>query len=642
MLLAVAVAAVGELVRRLAARWSPLLASREPVERALLDLYLGGAVFYALAALPLGAFSLESVVAILVLTLAGWVYLIGRRRRAAPLPPPSSLRRSLPAIAAVASALVVLAVELAAVDGVGTGNTYDSSLLTTYVALLGLHHTLPLTLAPVGSGALAYPQGTTAWLAVSGLLLDLPHAQTSLLVTPLFLAAFPLAVYAAGRRLTGSSATAATLAVVTAFLAPWTRDLVFGSNDFVLAAPLVLVLAGWTARWTDGRPLGFGDALAFGLLLGYAAALNPVGPEWLLITLALLLLLARWRPIEGALALGVRARRYLVSLAAALVAVVPSLYALAVLRAPGPGGVAPSGIDAAAWVGAIDPFLFGPTDQSFSPFPVLRVELAALLVVGVGLCLLPRVRERVGRPLVRLLGVGSLALIGLLGLSVLERAGAPGLHALAILWSPDEESILLFELYGLLAAVPIVLVVQEALAARPAVPAAARAPDRPRPSRGLAVVVALALLAPGIVVTGALLPGELHAEYVSYGNVTAADFDLLDWAGAHLPRNATVLVAPGSAAEFLPGYLPTVRLVAPMSGGYRAGPPAYWTVVDELTNATLDARGTAALAALGVGYVAVTGANNVLFPPFSPAPLLAAGWSPLFEEDDAYLFAVPS
>ena len=455
VLLAVAIAAVGELLRRIVARWAPLLAVREPVGRAVLDLYLGGAVFYLLAVLPLGAFSLETVLGVLVVTLAGWVFLIGRRRRSSAPTPPPTLRRALPVAVAAASALVVLAVELVALEGVGTGNTYDSSLLTTYVALLGMHHTLPLTFAPVSSVVIAYPQGTSAW------------------------------------------------------------------------------------------------------------------------------------------------------------------------------------------VGAIDPFLFGPTDQSLSPFPVLRVELAILLVVGAALCLLPSVRERVGRPLVRLLVAGVVVLVAMLALSVLDRAGVPGLHFFSVLWSPDEEAILLFELYALLAAVPIALAAREALS--PGAPSRVARTDRPRPtpSPWLAGLIAVALVAPGGVITGTLLPGQLHAQYSSYGNVSQADLDLLEWAGGHLPVNATVLVAPGSAAEFLPAYLPTARLVEPMAGGYREGPADYWTVVDELTNATLDARGTAAMGALGVGFVAVTGVNNILFPAFSPAPLEQAGWTALFHEGDAYLFAVP-
>ncbi len=68
---------------------------------------------------------------------------------------------------------------------------------------------------------------------------------------------------------------------------------------------------------------------------------------------------------------------------------------------------------------------------------------------------------------------------------------------------------------------------------------------------------------------------------------------------------------------------------------------SYGLLVRELTNGTLDADGTSALASLDVGFVAVTGNNTVLYRPFLPAPLLAdAAMSLVFHEQDAYLFAV--
>jgi hypothetical protein len=65
-------------------------------------------------------------------------------------------------------------------------------------------------------------------------------------------------------------------------------------------------------------------------------------------------------------------------------------------------------------------------------------------------------------------------------------------------------------------------------------------------------------------------------------------------------------------------------------------------VVDELTNATLDAGGRRALDVLGVQYVVVTPANTLLWAPFSAKPLLGAGYPVLFEDGPDYLFGLPS
>jgi len=156
------------------------------------------------------------------------------------------------------------------------------------------------------------------------------------------------------------------------------------------------------------------------------------------------------------------------------------------------------------------------------------------------------------------------------------------------------------------------------------------------PAVALAAVVAL--VGSGVAVTATGLPQYDGMLYDAFGNVTHADFDLLTWAGTNLPAGARVLVAPGSAAGFLPGYAPGAVVLFPMARGLSVN-ASYALVVGELTNGTLDADGEGAMAALSVGYVAVTAANSILYPPFYPEPLLGnPGYVPVFHEGDAYLF----
>ncbi|HTT25695.1 MAG TPA: hypothetical protein VMH90_01865, partial [Thermoplasmata archaeon] len=155
----------------------------------------------------------------------------------------------------------------------------------------------------------------------------------------------------------------------------------------------------------------------------------------------------------------------------------------------------------------------------------------------------------------------------------------------------------------------------------------------------MAVAGVLLLVLPGVAVTATSFPSYDAMLYDSFGNVTASDFAMLDWAGAHLPDGARVLVAPGSAAGFLPGYAPGAVVLFPMIGGARSN-GSYELVVGELDNGTLDAAGERAMANLSVGFVAVTGANSQLYEPFEPFPLLDdARYSVIFQEGDAYLFS---
>jgi hypothetical protein len=122
--------------------------------------------------------------------------------------------------------------------------------------------------------------------------------------------------------------------------------------------------------------------------------------------------------------------------------------------------------------------------------------------------------------------------------------------------------------------------------------------------------------------------------------VTADDFAMLTYLGSHLPPGARVLVAPGSAAEFLPAYASDVVIVYPMVPGWTGINASYSLVVRELTNDTLDGAGTAALRVLNLGFIAVTGPSTTLWPPFSPGPLLndSAEFPVLFHQGAAYVF----
>ena len=660
LLWAVSASVVGEAVRGTAARWVPLWRSPEPLERFLLDFYLGGATLYLVAALELGAFVRPVVFALPLAAGSVVVYRAGAARR-----DPArcaEARGTLQSLAdrwlwvALLSGVALYVVELAAALPIGTGNTYDASLLTTYVTLLIQHGSLPISFQPYGAPAILYPQGTTVWLAWAQLDFGLPAARTSLLVTPLFLGLAPLAGFVLGRRLVGGSRAGAALALSLAWLGPSTRALVGGSNDFVFALPLVLLLAAQGTTWARA-PLGrWGDAIGYGLLLGYSAALNVTGVEWLLP--ALLLLGALGRPTLGGSARAWLAR-WGAAAAVTLLAGLPSLYVLvqARLRPSLLAGAlsAPSsvrvGIDLAQLVGSVDPFLFRAGDVELSPIPLLRLELAILLVLGAA-GLLYLAIERPDRnpwtPFSRWAVSAASVLVLWLGIEVV--AGLPGspIRPIAFVSSAPELSLWLFTVFGLVAAVPLGVALERAAAA--GADEGSR-PASPRSFRGgwlwarfPAIAFSVVVVVPAVVLTPVSLGPVLTSTYQDFGNVSAADFQLFDYAAAHFAPGVRVLVAPGSGAEFLPGYAPGIVLLYPMAPGLARGNVSYGVVVQELSNGTLDARGLRALANLSVDRVVVTGNNTVLWPAFWAAPLVSASangtrtFPVLWHQDDAWVF----
>jgi hypothetical protein len=655
-----AAAVVGELVRSLAARWVGAWRSLESIERLLVDFYLGGATMYLIAALPGGAFVTPVVLGLPV--AAGVVLLVRVALRRDPFGgaagerPLAGLFRPAASVALLC-ALAVFAFELVIAFPIATGNTYDSSLLTLYVSLLLQHHTIPLSFQPYASVGLVYPQGTTVWLGWAQVVFSLPPARTSLLVTPLFFALAPLGGFVFGRRAFGTDRAGVAFALLLAFVGTWTRVLVAGSNDFVFAFPLVLLLAGQSIGWLRGTVPSFADAVGFGVLVGYSAALNPVGAEWLLPALLLAGLLVR--PAFSGSTLRWLSR-WVTTVIAALVALIPTLYVLIEGRnspglAPGAGLPPPGtpvGINEAQFVGSIDPYLFRPTDVWLSPLPFLRLELALLLTLGIAVLVLARRGSALGKylePFRPFVIAGVAVLLALLGLLWAASTGFGPAVSLSEVSSPSELSIWLFTLYTLIGGIVLVVLLERATvyARVPAGPSSGPSdlPSTRRfgtslPRGTVTIALVLIIVVPGIALTPTALPPVMTELYQDFGNVSSADFALLSYAGTHLPAGARVLIAPGSAAGFLPGYAPNVVLLYPLVPGWEWLNSSYRVVVSQLTNASLNSSGLAALGSLNVGFIVVTGNSTILWPAFSAAPLLSdpGNFTLLWNEGDAYLF----
>jgi hypothetical protein len=652
---------LGELLRSLATPYVGFFRSVSLVERVLLDLFLAGGVFYVVGWLPV-----ESGALSFALLLAGAVLLVIYRalHQSTPSSETPFLRQlaSPGVVLLLLLSLLLFALEVGAAEAAPSGNTFDSGILATFVGLANLHHQLPTSFLPVAAQGIAYPQGTTAWILPVQWLFGLPPARAPLLLTPLFFALVPAGGYVWGERWWGNRRAAVALALALTLFASWTRLLVSGSNDFVLAFPLVLLLWAWTPRWCSVEPPGVADALAFGAIAGYAAALNPAGTELWFLSIPFLLLLTR----------GVRwtewgrwCTRWAAAMALALLFLLPSLSVLLAGHSnPGllPGAAAPPagsaiGLSFGQIVGYLDPMLFGPSNLWLSPFPILRAELAALLVAGVILLyVFPHLHRSPGD---RMLARFAPALLAATALVLVLDAGASPLSTVVgSLTSAPESSMLLFTGYAAIACVPLIALVEWATGRSfpsvdgvpdsptqrpPEPPQPRRTRQRPASAAQAAVLASVAvglLLLPGVVVTGADAPDYLRGVYQSFGNTTESDFALLAWADSNLPHGARVLVAPGSAGQFLPGYRPDIALLYPEIPA--SGNLSYGVIVRELDAGKLNSSGVAALSALAVQYVLVTGQSNELWPAFSPQPLLAApiDFPVYFASGDAYLFGV--
>ena len=335
LLFGVALLPTGELIRRVGARFAGAWAADDPIERVVLDLFLGVGPLYVLGSLPFDLYTAALPAVVMVGGAVALLLLFGGERRGivrtTPGPRLAFERLAAPGVLAVLGASGLLYVlEVAAAAATPTGNTFDSSILTIFGGLLSAHHVLPTSYVPVAPLGITYPQGTTAVLGAAAAIFHLPAARAPVLVTPLFLALGPLAAYAWGRRWFGSPAHGVAFGLFFALVASWTRVLVAGSNDFVLAFPLVLLLWGAVPRWFAGTLPSWGDVVGFGALAGLSAAFNPVGAQLTFLALPLVAAAMGAAPRHSP---GRWAVRLLGALGTALLFVLPSLFELVQGRA---------------------------------------------------------------------------------------------------------------------------------------------------------------------------------------------------------------------------------------------------------------------------------------------------------------------
>ncbi len=176
--------------------------------------------------------------------------------------------------------------------------------------------------------------------------------------------------------------------------------------------------------------------------------------------------------------------------------------------------------------------------------------------------------------------------------------------------------------------------------APPPVTGGTAAAPHPRPGSAATYFVVLAVVVAsiglGASATAISAPAYLQHHLDELSNVTNADLQALQWAGAHLPSCSRVLAAPYSAAMFLNLYA-NVHIVFP------AFPLSvnlsYYVAVTDLTQGAYDNATRTALLELGITEVFVTAQTSVSYPPFQAGPLLVStDFSPVFSSGDAAIF----
>ena len=656
LLLLVALVPTGLALLRVGER---LLRHQFPIsltERLLLAFYGAGAFIFVLASIPAKIFGTTLIGVVLAGGAATYALFALTERGKGIRSAWEFVTSPVGAILALGF-LGLLTVEILPVWGHPFPNAWDGSVTALWMNLTLRQGTLPTTLAPFASAPVVYPLATTVWMTLPVLVLGWPLVQAPVLLPPLFLSLTVPAAYAWGTRWGATAAPPASsvgllFAAFFGLVTSWPRLYTGGSYDFAFALPLFLVALGLLPTFVRGRRHRDGRLIAFGLMAGVLATLSLSAGEALLVLLLAYDLAAHRRT----------ARNVLVTVARAAVVAVFEVAFLArsvfAWWGNGQPGYAPAseygGLNARLIEGELDPFVLWKF--KISPFPWLSLELQALLAAGVvlaGWVVFGRVGGFHRRALSRfakdiLIGTGTLFLLtAVLLASALPGPVGSGLRSFTNL---DQTSTLLFVFFEAACAFPLVFALvrwieiptRPGLApggpATPALPPRGIRPrSRLRTTVGvLAVLIIVVPLASGAWSTVAEVPNYIELNVGKTSNVTSGDVNAMQWVGNYLPSCSAVLVAPGSAGQFLPEYA-SVHLVLPMNPVPSNG--SYAIAIADLTTGTYDNQTRSALLELGVTEVFVTEQTSVSYPAIPPAPL---GSSPDFDlltySGDAFVF----
>jgi hypothetical protein len=628
-------------------------------ERIILSFFASGGLLYVCASIPLPIYGLPLVVGLLVAGALACLALVSHDH-AKDLGAALRVLLSWPMLAVGLGTLGLLALEISS-GSLLLPNGVDGAVHSLFVNLILRNHSIPSTLDPFAADGVIYPLGAPVWMTLPVLLFGWPIVAAPIFLPPLFACLSVAAGFSLGERLSPDlrSRTPWVGLLFAAFfglIASWPRLYVGGSYDFIFALPLFVVALGLLRAWASTGPTSWRSSLALGLFLGYATALSAA------VGVALMLLLGGWilafhrvpRQSVGSAML-----RLLGAVGIAAIFVVRSIVGVVawfdypghVLTPTGSAPYAPLVTHSVYNLGLtqIDPF--GLFRWKVSPISSLSVELEVLLVVGIALSifLLLRPQSALGRylstDLVRWVGLSTLILLAetsaLLALGTLN-GSVSGIQSVTNLW---ETSVLLFFFYQLIAVLPLVAmtnslrgssgVSRASASPPPRLPAVGRRPIRAGVSgwRAVTVVVLLVALGTGGGATVVAVPGYLHSYLLTQANATSSDVAALEWAPAHLPSCSRVLVAPGSAAQFLPEYA-VVNVIYP-TFPYPTN-LSYSTIVTDLTAGNYSNTTRAALTELGVTEIFATGQTTNAFLPFDVRPLEnSSDFTVLFAQGDA-------
>jgi len=244
----------------------------------VLDIYLGGLIFYAIAMLPFGFFTDAPVFFLtalnFVLAVAARFRLFRHVRRATIREFLSTHRMEVFDYVCLGGIFAAfLTVQLLPLSDLVFGSVHDTSLHSLMTEVVLENGCVPLTLKPYLPEGIIYPQGANVIFGFASLILKYDIPKIVFYVTPLFSSLSVFGAYYLAKKIWPYRPFYLGLASVFAFVSSWPLYITWGANPFVVGLPLFLVCLGTLFSIIRSSKTSPVELIIVGLLFGYVGVI---------------------------------------------------------------------------------------------------------------------------------------------------------------------------------------------------------------------------------------------------------------------------------------------------------------------------------------------------------------------------------
>ncbi len=457
-----------------------------------------------------------------------------------------------------------------------TGNTMDSGYYTLIAKIIIINHSALYFNNPFVSNPIPYPRGLMMIMISYSFFTGANLIQTTLLITPLFQSMLILSFYSVGNRLMDRR-TGVLLSFISAFISGWPQYLVTGSNDFIVALPLAILL---TPMIIGLEKKGLRDIACIALFTGYSMAISPIVGEIIVSSMAIFITYN---------AIKVRSLKIIKKISVlplSLIPILPSIITILLMKQP--GGSYGSGNT----LTSLQQFryavnIFYLLDNG--PYTIVNLELVILALSSISLIILNRINKK-NMPHLKNFLMYTAFMTGIPFLILFFSFFTFMGKYINIVINTAEVSMIFFmfiAIFGVLTFIAILNMVNNS-----------------NIKKVIALLLLVLLITVPVAYSITFEPGMLYTGYKKYSSTSVNDVAVMDWMKGRLPSNSTILVEPGSGGEFIPAMDGYRIEYPPFTNNYNN--ISYWDIVTLFENGVVNNESIHLLTILHVNYIFVS------------------------------------